>query len=146
MLVALKHSPQHFSGLDARLVHQAVANVQEQGERRSHDLVEVVPAIASLEAVDATDGEETLHPGEHGVGIVGLQQLNGNVDELGPLAGKVVLQDLAERGYELRANRGRCAGQQRYDAAPQDFLFPWGYGLGHCVVFFGIPSFDDAIF
>ncbi len=95
MLVPFKHSPQHLSGLNARLVDQAVTDVEEQRERRSHDLVKVVPAIAGFETVDAADGEETLHPGEHGVGIVGLQQLDGDVDELGPLARKVVLQDLA---------------------------------------------------
>jgi hypothetical protein len=110
MLVGFEYSPQHLSRLNACLIHQAIADIKKLGKSRSHDLIEVFPTIASFKPVDATDGEQTLHSGKNGVGVIGLEQLDRDVDEFGPLAGKVMLQDLAQRGNKLRANRGRRAG------------------------------------
>lgn len=78
-----------------------------------HNLIELVPLLSSLEAIDAADGQKALQPGVDCVRIVGAEELEGEVEESGPLFGEIVLQDLLEKRNQLGANIMRGRGQGR---------------------------------
>lgn len=91
MLVRLEGDVEHLAGLVALLGDQLVADGQQAGEAGLDDLVEVgaALAVAGLEAVCAADGQQALQTGEDGGGAVGVEQLDGEVHEAGPLVGEV---------------------------------------------------------
>ena len=94
---------QHLSGLVAFLVDELVADGEEPGEAGLDDLVEVRPvlAVAGPEAICAADGQQALQACHDGGGIIGVQQLDGEIHKGGPSVGEVVVQDALEDGDEL---------------------------------------------
>lgn len=77
------------------------------------DLIEFLPFFSGLESVDAADGQKTLQAGVDRVGVVGRQQLQGDVQEARPLFREIMLQDLLKERDQLRANVRRRRGQGR---------------------------------
>jgi len=56
--------------------------------------VEVGAILARFEAVDFAYGQQALNACEDGSGILCVQQLDGDVEEVGPALGEVVGEDL----------------------------------------------------
>jgi len=129
VLVGLENGAQHLSSLEAGLVDQAVGNVEQLGECHLHNLVKVFSCLTHLEAVDATDGQQTLQTGEDAAGILLVQKIDGDVEEVGPLLGEVVMQDLLQGSNELCADLRRRCGEDRDETSADDLLVAFRYGL-----------------
>lgn len=84
VLVDLQHGAEDLSSLQACLAGQRVANVQQLREGHGDNLVKVCPVLSRLEPVDLADGQQTLHTGKDGRDISGIQQLDGDVEKVGP--------------------------------------------------------------
>lgn len=106
MLVHLQHCPQYLSRFQARLVGQAVTQIQQLRERQSDDLFKIGTIFARLEAVDFAYCQQTLYASKNGGSVARIQQLNCNVEEVGPLLREVVGEHLLEGGNELGAHIG----------------------------------------
>lgn len=113
MLVGLEGKVQHLACLLALLVDKLVADGQKPREAELHNLVKVraVVRVAGAVPVGAADGEQALQTRQHRVGVVRVQQLHGEVHKVGPLLGKVELEDALEDGHELLADGALGGGQ-----------------------------------
>ena len=107
MLVRLQDGPKHLASFQARLLEQLIGQVERERERDLHNLVKIHPVLSSLETIYSADGEQALDASEHGLSIVAVQQIECDVEELGPFRREVVGQDLLEGGNELHADRRR---------------------------------------
>ena len=107
VLVSLQNCAQHLSGLETRLVDQAVGDGEQLRESHFHNLVKVISCLSHLKAVDAADGQQALQTGKNATGILLVQEVDGDVEEVGPLLGEVVVQDLLQSSDELSADLRR---------------------------------------
>lgn len=126
VLVRLDHKTKHLRSLQAFLVHQPLANAEQLRERVLDDLIELLPLLAGLKPVHATNCQQALQTGVDGVRIVGTQQLQSQVQESRPLFGEVMLQNLLEEGNQLGADIGRRRGQGRDEPLTETRLLGWG--------------------
>lgn len=94
VLVGLEDSAQHLASLETGLVDQAVGNCEQLREGHLNNLIKVFSCLAHLEAVDAADGQQALQTGENAAGILLVQEVDGDVEELGPVVGEIVVEDL----------------------------------------------------
>lgn len=146
VLVSLEDSAQHLSGLETGLVDQAVGDCEQLRERHLDNLVKVLPCLAHLEAVHTADGQQALQTGEDAAGILLVQEVDGDVQEVGPLFGKVVVQDLLEGSDELGADLRRRGGEDRDETGADGLLVAFGHGLESCLlVLDGSPTLGDAV-
>lgn len=97
MLVRLDNSAKHLSRFQALFIHKFHADAQKLRERMFHNLVEFLSLLPGLEPVHPADRKQALQARVDRVRIVGSQQLEGNIDEVRPLLGEVVLEDLLEK-------------------------------------------------
>lgn len=104
---------EHLPRLFALLGHQLGRDGQQPGEASLDNLVKVgsVLPIASLEAVGAADGQQTLQAGEDRARIVGVQELDGEVHKGRPFLGKVPVQNSLQDGDELLSDEASGGGQ-----------------------------------
>ena len=145
VLVHLEYCAQYFTSFQARLAGQRVANVEQLWERHGDDLVKICAALARLESVDLAYRQQALHTGEDGLDVPSIQQLYGNVEEVGPFRGKVVCEYLLEGRDELQAHLGRRGDEDRDQTiAEGSLLFLW-YGCGLGVLFRGRPALGYAV-
>ena len=145
MFVDLQDCPQNLACLEARFSRQRVANVQQLGKRQGDYLVKVGPVLARLEAVDLAYGQQALHAGEDRGNVASIQQLDGYVEEVGPLGGEVVGKDLLQGGDELQAHwRGR-RDENRHKAVAEGRLLILGDGPRQAVLISWRPPLGDAI-
>ena len=91
MLVCLQNNVEHFSCFLARLVDQSLPNNQKSWEGCFYYLIKVGTVLPRFESKHATKGEETLQACEYGGGIVGVEQLKGDVYECRPFLWKIVV-------------------------------------------------------
>lgn len=94
VLVSLENSAQHLASLETSLVDQAVGNCKQLRKCHLNDLVKVFSCLSHLEAIDAADGQQALQTGENAAGILLVQEADGDVEEIGPVFGEIVVQDL----------------------------------------------------
>lgn len=93
VLVGLENSAQHLASLETGLVDQAVGDCEQLREGHLHNLVKVFSCLSHLEAVHAADGQQALQTGEDATGILLVQEVDGDVEELGPVVGEIVVKD-----------------------------------------------------
>ncbi len=129
MLVSLQSDMQHLSRLVTLLVDQLVANGQEPGEARGHNLVELRPVrtVARLEPVRAADGQETLKSCQDRARIVDVEQSDGEVHKARPLIGEVEVEDALKDGNELLANQGLGAREDGEQPLSKSGFLIFGY-------------------
>jgi hypothetical protein len=103
MLVRLQSKMQHLASLVTLLVHKLVAYDEQTREAGLHNFVKVLPILAlnRLISKGTADGEQTLQTSEDGTGIVGVEELEGEVHKSRPSARKVALQNALEDGNKL---------------------------------------------
>lgn len=145
MLVRLDHNTEHLRSLQALFVDQFLSNTQQLRERVLHNLVELVPLLAGLEPVHTTDCQQTLQARVNGVRIVGVQQLQGQIQEPRPLFGEVMLQDLLEEGNQLGADIGRRRGQGRNESLAETGLLGRGNRRSLRAILDRRPSSSDTV-
>lgn len=104
VLVGLDNGAQHLRRLQALLIHQLLSNTEQLREGVLHNLVKFLPLLSSLESVYSADGQQTLESGVDMVRIACTEQLEGKLQESGPLLREVMLQDLLEERDQLGAN------------------------------------------
>lgn len=109
MLVGLEHRPEHLTGFEAGLVDEVITDAQQLWECHLDNLVKVAARLAHLEPIHPADGQQTLQTCKDGSGILCVEEADGDVEEIGPLLGEVVVQDLLESCDELCADL-RCRG------------------------------------
>jgi len=85
----------HLSSLVALLVYQFVTNLLQAREASLNNLVKLIPAgiLSPFESVCAASGEETLKASEDRRWVVAVEELQSDVHEAGPLAGKIEVKD-----------------------------------------------------
>lgn len=145
MFVRLDHDAEHLRSLQAFLVNQSLANAEQLRERVLHDLIELLPLLASLEPVHPTHCQQTLQASINGVRIVGAQQLQSQVQESRPLFGKIMLQNPLEEGNQLGADIWRRGSQGRDKSLAETRLLGGGNRRPLWVVFDGRPSSSDTV-
>lgn len=101
VLVSLEHRPEHLTGLETGLVDEVVSNTQQLRESHLDDLVEIGSCLSHLEPVHPADGQQALQTSEDRAGILGVQEIDRDVEKVGPLLGEVVVENLLERCNEL---------------------------------------------
>jgi hypothetical protein len=94
VLVSLEDSAQHLASLETGLVDQAVGDCEQLRESHLNNLVKVFSCLSHLEAIHTADGQQALQTGENAAGILLIQEADGDVEEIGPVFGEVVVQDL----------------------------------------------------
>jgi hypothetical protein len=94
VLVSLENCAQHLASLETGLVDQAVGNCEQLRESHLDNLVKVFSCLSHLEAVDAADGQQALQTGENAAGILLVQEADGDVEEIGPVLGEIVVENL----------------------------------------------------
>jgi len=145
VLIRLDDDAEHLRSLQALLINQLLANVEQLRERVLHNLVKLLPLLAGLESVHTTDGQQTLETGVDVVRIIGSEQLKGDIQEAGPLFGEVVLQDLLEEGDQLGADIGRRRRQGRNESFAETRLLSLGNGDTRRTIVDRGPSTADAV-
>jgi hypothetical protein len=145
VLVSLHDCSEDFARINACFGDQTISNVEQQWKCHGHHLVEVPAHLAHLEAIHPAYCQQTLHAGEDGAGIVCAEQLDGDVEEVRPLCGKVVGEDFLEGGNELSAHLGSRGGEDGDQTVTERGLLLFRYGLRKSVVLGRRPSFRDAI-
>lgn len=80
--------------------------------------------------------------------VLGVEKLDGDVDEIGPLLGKVDVQHLLQRNAQLWADVGLGrAGEDGNQTRANRRLFALGDGVGRGGDAVGLaPTFVDAVF
>lgn len=111
-----------------------------------HNLVKLLALISTLESIHTADGQQTLQAGVDGVRIVGAQQLEGDIEETGPLLWEVMLKDLLKEGNELCADVGGRGGQRGDQPLAEARLFGICNRGAQGVIFEGSPTAVDAVF
>jgi hypothetical protein len=96
VLVHLQHRPQYFAGLQARLVRERVSNVEQLRERQGDNPVKVCAVLTRLESVDLAYREQALHTRKYRSDVSSVQQLDGDIHEVGPFRGEIVCEYLLE--------------------------------------------------
>lgn len=93
MLVCFEGEMQHLARLVALLVHQLIANGQEPRESSLDNAIKVrsVLALVGFVPESAADGEQALQTSQRRVRIVGVEQLQGELQESRPSAGEITL-------------------------------------------------------
>lgn len=145
VLVHLQHCAQNLSSLQASLAGKRVADVEQLWERQGDDLVKICAVLAGLEAVDFTYRQQALHASKDGGNVAGVQQLDGDVEKVGPFCGEVVGEDLLEGGDELQADLRRRRDEDGDDTVAEGGLLLLGDGLGLAVLLGGGPALGDAV-
>lgn len=120
---------QHLTSLVTFLVHQLVTNGQETWEAGLDNLVKVLTIIAlgRLVAERAANSQETLQTSQNGAGIIGIQQLQGEVHEARPAAWEIALQNSLQDRNELLANQSLGGGQDGHETVSDASLLIFGY-------------------
>lgn len=115
----------HLTSLVALLVYQLVADLEQAGEARLDDLVELGPAAFErpLEAVGTAGYEEALQSSEDGQSIVGVQQAQCDIHEIGPFAGEIEVKDALDSLEQLLSDGTLAGGQNGQYAVPEPGLF-----------------------
>lgn len=82
-----------------------------------------------------------METGKDLIGVARVQELYGDIQEIGPLGGKVGLQNLLQGWNELRSNVGGCGSEDRQYPVAKIGLFFVGNWLVELMVFScGPPS------
>ena len=99
---------QHLTSLVTLLGHQLVAYGEQPREAGLDDLVEVgsVVTLVGLETICPADGQEALEAGQDRGGIVGVEELDGEVQEARPSLREVITQDSLYYRDKLVADAG----------------------------------------
>ena len=94
VLIRLQHDMQHFPSIFTHLIDKTLTYSQESWESSLHYLIEVGSVFSRFKAEDATYGEKALEACENRGGIVGIQQLNRDIDESRPFFWKIEVKNL----------------------------------------------------
>lgn len=124
MFVGLESDMEHLPSLVTFLVHQFVADLLKPWETGLDNLIEVSSTgiMVSLEPVCATSNEQALESGENGRGIVGMEQLQSNIHEAGPLPGEIEVQDPLDQLEQLLSNWATRGGENGEDTIAEALL------------------------
>lgn len=124
MLVCLEGNVKHLTSLVALLVYQLVADLEQAGEARLDDFVELGPATlqAALETVGTAGYEETLQSSEDRQSIVSMQQAQCDIHEIGPFPGEVEVEDALDGLEQLLSDGTLAGGQNGQYAVPEPGL------------------------
>lgn len=146
MLVCFQDSPQHLARLQILFIHQAITNVEQLRERSLHNFIKVPSIVTQLESVGPTDRKQTLEACEDGGNILRVEQLDGDIDEFGPLLREVTMEDLLEGYDELGADVLWSSGYDGDESCADGslLLVADGGGVGLDIFDLG-PALVDAI-
>ncbi len=103
-------------------MHQVDADAQDGREGELDDAIKVGPLLDRLEAVDAAQSQQTLQARKDRGDILGVEQRHGDVDEVGPPFGEIVLEHLLQDGDELRSDLGRRGHEDRQQPISESAL------------------------
>ena len=146
VLVGLENSAQHLASLETGLVDQAVGDSEQLREGHLDNLIKVFPRLTHLEAINAADGQQALQTGENAAGILLVQEIDGDVEEFGPVIGEIVVEDLLQGSNELGTDLRRRGSEDRDQALADDLLVAFRDGLEPCLlVLDGSPALCDAV-
>lgn len=127
MLVCLDDHLEHITGISAVLIDELISDGEDGGESGGGDAVELLTLVGvALEAVDATQRQQTLDTGKDRLDIIRVQKLEGDIHVRGPALREVVVQDLSNQGEELLADGGRGGRKSGHKALAQDGLLLLG--------------------
>lgn len=129
VLVGLEDSAQHLSSFETGLVDQAVGNCEQLREGHLNNLVKVFSCLTHLETVDTADGQQALQTGENASGILLVQEVDGDVEEIRPLLREVVVENLLQGSDELSTNLRRRGSEDRNETLADDLLVAFRDGL-----------------
>jgi hypothetical protein len=110
-----------------------------------HNLIELLPLLSGLVAINATDGQKALQSSIDSIRVIGTEELKGQIEESGPLLREIVLQDLLEKRNELGADIGRGRGQGRNQSLTESGLLGFGNGGTLRVVVDRRPTSVDTV-
>lgn len=129
VLVCLECQVQHLPSLVTLLVYQLTADGHQTRETGLNNAVEVGPILTfrRLVAKSTAEREEALEAGVDGAGAVCVQQLHRELDEAGPSARKVALEDALEDGNKLLAHWTFGGCQNGHQDLSDARLFIFGY-------------------
>jgi hypothetical protein len=110
-----------------------------------HNLIELLPLLSGLVAINATDGQKALQSSIYSIRVICTEKLKGQIEETGPLLREIVLQDLLEKRDELGADIGRGRGQGRDQSLTESGLLSFGNGGTLRVVVDRRPTSVDTV-
>jgi len=90
MLVHLKYGAENLASLQAGLIGELVAQVQQLREGQGNDLIKVHAILARLEPINFAYRQQALHTGKYRRNVARVQQLHSDVEEVGPILGEVI--------------------------------------------------------
>lgn len=127
VLVGLDDHLQHLARIRAVLLHQSRSDIKDDREGSLGDAVELAALLlVRLKPVNAAERKQTLDTGKHGLDIVRVQELQGDVHITGPLLGEVVVEDLSDQREELLSYRRSSGGERRDETVAKNGLLILG--------------------
>lgn len=96
MFVDLQQYMEHLPCFHARLLDQSIGDIKQQRKGHLNDLIELIFRVCPFEAIHAIEGEHAMQASQDGGGIVGIEEAEGDIEEVWPTAGKVCIQNLGK--------------------------------------------------
>lgn len=128
MFVGLESDMEHLPSLVTFLVYQFITNLLKPWETSHDNTLEVCSTsiMVSFKPVCAAGDEQALETGEDGWRIVGMEQLQSDIHEAGPLPGEVEVQNPLDQLEQLLSNWATRGGENGEDTIAEALLLVFG--------------------